>query len=100
MVNIAIVGNGPYDLFPKLDDYKQKIDIWIGADRGALRLIDQGIEIAYAVGDFDSITQIENDQIEKAAKTYLQYPSEKDYTDIEIALQKAFELNPTKITLF
>ncbi len=100
MVNIAIVGNGPRDLLPELGTYKKEVDIWIGADRGALTLIDHGIEVAYAVGDFDSINKLENERIKKTAKTYLQYPAEKDYTDIEVALFKAFELNPTKIYLF
>src|SRR5690625_1815319 len=100
MTHIAIVGNGPRDLLPKLDTYKKHIDTWIGADRGALTLIEQGIDVTYAVGDFDSITKLENDQIKKTGKTLLQYPSEKDYTDTEIALLKAFELNPTQIYLF
>lgn len=100
MTNIAIVGNGPRDLIPELDMYKKDVDVWIGADRGALTLVEQGIDVTYAVGDFDSITTQENEQIRKTVKTLLEYPSEKDYTDIEIALLKAFELNPAQIYLF
>src|SRR5690625_8546 len=100
MVNIAIVGNGPCKLLPELSKYINEIDVWIGADRGALTLIDHGIEVAYAVGDFDSINKCENEQIKNYAKEYLRFPAEKDYTDIEIALLKAYELNPTKIYLF
>ena len=55
MVNIAIMGNGPTELLPDLTKYKNEIDVWIGADRGALILIHHGIEVGYAVGDFDSI---------------------------------------------
>src|SRR5690625_1519592 len=100
MVTIAIIGNGPSELLPELSKYKKEVDIWIGADRGALTLINQEIEVAYAVGDFDSISELENERIKNTAKTYLRYPAEKDYTDIEIALLKAYELNPTKIYLF
>lgn len=100
MVTIAIIGNGPSELLPELSKYNKEVDIWIGADRGALTLINQEIEVAYAVGDFDSISELENERIKNTAKTYLRYPAEKDYTDIEIALLKAYELNPTKIFLF
>lgn len=100
MVNIAIMGNGPTELLPDLTNYKSEIDVWIGADRGALILIDHDIEVGYAVGDFDSINKSENEQIKKTSKEYQRYPAEKDQTDIEIALLKAFELNPSKIYLF
>src|SRR5690625_3594729 len=100
MINIAIMGNGPTELLPDLTKYKNEIDVWIGADRGALVLIDHGIEVGYAVGDFDSINKSENDRIKQVSKEYQRYPAEKDHTDIEIALLKAFELNPSKIYLF
>lgn len=100
MVKIAIMGNGPKQLLPDIGIYKNEIDIWIGADRGALTLIDHGIEVDYAVGDFDSINKLENERIKEKAKEYLLYPAEKDQTDIEIALVKAFELNASQIYLF
>lgn len=100
MVNIAIMGNGPSDLVPDLSLYKDEIDIWIGADRGALVLMNNEIKVDYAVGDFDSINQVENDFIKRNATHYVQYPSEKDETDIEIALLQAFKLRPNKIYLF
>lgn len=100
MVTIGIMGNGPQDMLPDLSLYKQEIDIWIGADRGALILLNEGIKVDYALGDFDSTTEQENNMIKSAAVVYQQYPTEKDQTDIEITLLKAFELSPSSIYLF
>ena len=100
MVSIGIMGNGPTHLLPDLSLYKDEIDMWIGADRGALRLINKEIEVEYAVGDFDSINESENEVIKNATKHYVQYPIEKDQTDLEISLEKAYELNANKIYLF
>src|SRR5699024_11030310 len=73
---------------------------WIGADRGAWILLNQKLEVTYALGDFDSIDDAEKVHIQKSAVHFEQYPVEKDETDIEIALQKAFTLKQRAIYLF
>lgn len=100
MRTIGVMANGPLGLLPDLTTIKDSIDIWIGADGGALTLINNNINVDYAVGDFDSITLNEKNIIKKQAKYFNQYPSEKDETDLEIALNKAFELNADEIYLF
>ena len=100
MKTIGIVGNGPVALNPDYQLFRNEINIWIGADRGALTLIENGIPIEYAVGDFDSINSKEHSLIQKKAVNFKKYPLEKDETDLEIALVKAFELNPSTIYLF
>lgn len=100
MKTVAIVGNGPAHLLPDFHLYKDKIDIWIGADGGALQLAENNIPLQYAVGDFDSITKEEEQQIEDYADFFKAYPVEKDETDLEIALKKALELDPASIYLF
>lgn len=100
MRTVGIMGNGPIDMLPDLQLYKNEIDLWIGADRGALTLIHRQIAVEYAVGDFDSIDQEEKETIQHAVTHFEAYPAEKDQTDIEIAILKAFELKPDKICLF
>lgn len=100
MRTIAIMGNGPSDHIPNLQLYQNEIDLWIGADRGALTLIERSITVDYAVGDFDSINQVQRESIEHCAAHFEAYPAEKNQTDIEIALWKAFALKPDKIYLF
>lgn len=100
MLKIAIVGNGPAGMHPDFQFYKNRIDIWIGADRGALTLIQNEIPLDYAFGDFDSINKSEKKIIQRHAVVFEEYPREKDETDLEIALNKAFELKSDEIYLF
>ncbi|WP_164669050.1 thiamine diphosphokinase [Virgibacillus doumboii] len=100
MVRIGIIGGGPSSLIPDLSVYRNEIDIWIGADRGALTLADNNMQLDYAVGDFDSITEIEKQRLKQRAKSFEAHPVEKDQTDLEIALGKAYDLQPEKIYLF
>lgn len=58
----------------------------IGVDRGALLAIEEGIEVDVALGDFDSISAREKDIIVHEAYELIEYSSEKDDTDAEIAL--------------
>ena len=97
---VAIVGNGPSGLVPNLHLFKDKIDSWIGADRGAYLIAEQKIPLEYAVGDFDSIDKHERQVISKNAAYMERHPIEKDETDMEIALNRADAMNPSKIYLF
>ncbi|HLR07884.1 MAG TPA: thiamine diphosphokinase [Bacillota bacterium] len=96
----AIVGNGPPELIPDLGGIANEIDIWIGADRGALTIINHNIRPDVAIGDFDSTSNEEKKRIQQQSVRYATFPSEKDYTDLELALFEAFRFNPDKIYLF
>ncbi|MBU8790137.1 thiamine diphosphokinase [Oceanobacillus caeni] len=97
---IGIVGNGPIETLPDLKQYKDEVDVWIGADRGALYILNHGIKAYYAVGDFDSVNEEEKLKIKANAIAYEEYPAKKDETDLELAIQKAFDENPSTIYLF
>jgi thiamine pyrophosphokinase len=99
MLSVGIMGSGP-DSLKDFSFYDEKIDIWIGADRGALTLIDRQIRLDYAVGDFDSINDTEKRLIQDHSASVEEYPSEKAETDLEIALAKAVKLEAERIYLF
>jgi thiamine pyrophosphokinase len=100
MVAIGIVGNGPNELIPDLSLYRETIDIWIGADKGALFVIEQNIPLDYAIGDFDSVSEEQLEIIKKHSESFEQFAIEKDFTDLELALQRALALKPSKIYFF
>lgn len=99
MTTVAIIGNAPEN-HPDLTMYREVVDYWIGADRGAWFLAKHDLPIEYAVGDFDSTSEAEKTFIHDTATNVQVYPSEKDETDLELALNKAYELHPTTIYLF
>jgi thiamine pyrophosphokinase len=63
----------------------------IAADGGADHALALGLEIELAVGDFDSGSPPE------AARRVERHPSDKDATDLELALRAALALEPRRI---
>lgn len=102
MTDIKIMVGGPETALPQ-DVYTTKHDgvIWIGVDHGAVRLLKQGITPAIAIGDFDSITAAEMEFLTERVKDVRSFPSEKDDTDTELAIQLAVEeYSPETITVY
>ena len=90
-MKIGIVAGGPREEIPQLHSYKNEIDYWIGADSGAIVLLEQGIPIHLALGDFDSVSELEYEQIKQHTVNIKEYPSEKDETDLELALNEGLK---------
>ncbi|WP_424768891.1 thiamine diphosphokinase [Paenibacillus sp. sgz302251] len=78
----------------------QSEDFLIGADSGARFLISQGLRPDIAIGDFDSVTEEELLLIrERSGQTIACDPVDKDYTDTEMALRLALDMQPTELIL-
>lgn len=63
----------------------------IGVDRGALLALEEEIKVDIALGDFDSISVEEKKRIHSTIETVLDFPSDKDDTDAELALLYVLE---------
>ncbi len=75
-------------------------DIIIGADRGAVFLIRHGIKPDLALGDFDSITEEEWSLLVEANIAIERFdPVMKDYSDTELAFQRAAGMAPDEIVI-
>ncbi|OJG73554.1 thiamine pyrophosphokinase [Enterococcus quebecensis] len=86
-----MAGGSPNE-WPQLnwEDY----DYVVGIDRGSLFILEQGLSLDLAVGDFDSLTNDEKQFVQKQAKELKQAQAEKDDTDTQLALQLALEKFP------
>lgn len=72
----------------------------IAVDRGLEILYQIHVVPNYVVGDFDSVSnEILQYYKSKTQVNFHQYHSEKDYTDTDIALKLAIELNSSMITV-
>lgn len=100
MKTVIICAGGPKE---ELVDFKQLtyIDdvVYVGADRGALVLLQNGITPADAVGDFDSLSQEEYDFVNSKVAGIVSVSSDKDETDTDLAIAKALEFHPEQIYL-
>ena len=95
MIKIALFAGGT------IDNFQMDFDLFIGVDRGSLLLIEQGICPDLAVGDFDSVSEKELALIYSQSKEVLQAQSEKDDTDLELAVKAVFARYPqAQLTIF
>lgn len=95
---IVIAGGGT--LSKKYLGLMKPQDYVIGVDRAAYWLIRQGRIPDVAIGDFDSVTKEEFSQIKKSVPSLLQFPKDKDQTDMELAVFHAMEKRPTDVLIF
>lgn len=78
-------------------------DLIIGADRGALFLIEHGVRPHLAIGDFDSLTDHMTDlqRIESNSDEMVVFdPVDKDLSDTEAAFEAAMERHMDDILIF
>ena len=66
-------------------------DLWCGVDRGALYLLDKGINPLLSCGDFDSINTEQRKEVEQKSK-YFRVKHSEDLTDADFALENILEL--------
>ena len=88
MDNIAILAGGDSTLLPR--DH----DVYVGVDGGCLKLLEKGLPLDMAVGDFDSVSETGLNKIRTQAKQVVQSVPEKNDTDLELALKATFEAYP------
>ncbi|SDJ02819.1 thiamine diphosphokinase [Salimicrobium halophilum] len=98
MKTIAIVGGGPSSYIPELSS--DLASLWIGADHGAKVLIEKGMPVDVAVGDFDSVSGDMLALIQAKAQETKVYPQEKNETDLELAVNEAIDRQAERILFF
>ena len=95
MVNIGVLAGGDSSRLPKDQE------LYVGVDGGCLKLLEQGLPLDMAVGDFDSISETDLSKIRTQAKQVVQSVPEKNDTDLELALKAVFEAYPdTAVTVY
>ncbi|PIC71764.1 thiamine diphosphokinase [Sporosarcina sp. P16b] len=90
---------GPIEEVVDLAEYVQEDTVYIGVDRGALYLLEKGIQPNEAVGDFDSVTEEQLKQINSNVEIVHRANEDKDETDTELAVQRALAYEPDYIIL-
>jgi thiamine pyrophosphokinase len=69
----------------------------VAADRGLDHALALGLDVAIAVGDFDSASPEAIARAESAGALVVRHPAEKDATDLELALDAAIGIEPHRI---
>ncbi|OQB48570.1 MAG: Thiamine pyrophosphokinase [Firmicutes bacterium ADurb.Bin153] len=82
------------------EEIRKRSDIVICADRGLRFCYMAGMKADIALGDFDSVTDQEMDRARAEGTRIFEYPSEKDETDLDLALKLAFRLGSRRCFLY
>jgi thiamine pyrophosphokinase len=97
--NVFIFANGEIIDLKRARALINKGDFIIAADGGSQYLQKMGMFPDVLIGDLDSTSPEFIELIKKAGKEIHQYPTAKDATDLEIAIQYAIALQPEKIII-
>ncbi|MDF2606913.1 MAG: thiamine diphosphokinase, partial [Bacillales bacterium] len=97
-MRIGIVAGGPKEELPNLSKISN-IDYWVGVDRGISYLLDAEIEPEIIFGDYDSLFEHHLEYIKNHKNSY-KYNSEKDESDLELAIKWSLEQKPKNIHIF
>jgi thiamine pyrophosphokinase len=74
--------------------------IIIAADGGARHCLDIGIVPHFVIGDFDSLSEKELTFLKSSGAELIKYSSQKDETDLELAVDFAINQGCTDITIY
>ncbi|ETO40198.1 Thiamin pyrophosphokinase [Fructilactobacillus florum 8D] len=98
---VNLLSGGPAANWPTDIASQFQQGVAVGIDRGALSLLKMGISPRAAVGDFDSVSASEFQQLQNQIKTIFRSEPIKDETDTELALQFAAQTyQPDRFRLF
>ena len=75
-------------------------DFIIGVDYASYWLIQHHITPHLAIGDFDSVTPKELKIISSQSKEIITFPCDKDFTDLELAVNKAISLKAKSVIIY
>ncbi|NLM09719.1 MAG: thiamine diphosphokinase [Clostridiaceae bacterium] len=98
-MNVLVVGSGTVESTEIIEEYSKTSDLIICADGGSRYLNQAGIKPHILVGDFDSIDPEMKKFYQNNNVEIIKFPKQKDYTDMELALDIAVEKGGTRIII-
>ena len=96
-MKVIVVANGT---LPRAEIKPEGNTPIVAADGGGRHCLQLGIVPQVLIGDFDSLSDDEIRELEAAGSTLYRYPTDKDETDLELALDYALECGADEITLY
>jgi len=95
-LRIFIIANGKLTPPVRIDcDH-----ILIAADGGAQHCLELGLTPDDVIGDLDSLTESDLIRLGELGARIHRYPTRKNFTDLELALQHALELGADEIVIY
>lgn len=100
MKTAVIFANGDLNLPENVQTYLRTGALVIAADGGARHAQALGVQPHIVIGDLDSLSSAEVKDLREAGVEVIQHPTDKDETDLELALDYAVQAGCGSVTLF
>jgi thiamine pyrophosphokinase len=98
---VLILANGVWASPERLRRVVAAADHIIAADGGYSKALAHGVHVDEVIGDLDSIPGAERKALAEAAGPVVHaFARDKDWTDLELALEHALRRDPSRIILF
>lgn len=98
-MNCVIFCGGVIEDYDLINNYVRGAQLVLCVDSGARHCRKLQIVPDYLIGDFDSISEEDFTALAEAGASVMRFPSEKDMTDSELAIEVACEKGCRRITL-
>ena len=99
MKRIIIFANGELPDLEKARTLLQSDDYIIGADGGTRHALALDITPDLIIGDMDSVERGQLQKLQEAEVSMELFPHDKNETDLELAIQRAVEMNPAQVII-
>lgn len=98
-MRFVIFANGTFSETQQMHNLLRSDDVIIAADGGTQHALTIGVTPNYVIGDLDSLTQEQRQQVDATGAGIISFPRRKDETDLELALLHAAQEGATEIII-
>ena len=95
----VIIANGVLEDFDFYRDLVSTEDLIICVNGGSTHAVHLGLQPDLVIGDLDSLSKDGREKVELLASRLIEYPSEKDKSDLELALDHTVAMRPAEIVI-
>ncbi len=96
---VVIIANGDLNNHSFYRELIRKDDIIFCVNGGTGHALDLGLKPDLVIGDLDSLRAPDRETVEQIKAQLIRHPSEKDKSDLELALDHAAGLQPSEILI-
>jgi thiamine pyrophosphokinase len=96
---IVIFANGELHMAGEVQAVLSSAGLVIAADGGARHSLGLGVIPQVVIGDLDSLTENDLEEMADKGSKIIRHPARKDHTDLELALQYAVKEKPDEIVV-
>ncbi|NLE45954.1 MAG: thiamine diphosphokinase [Chloroflexi bacterium] len=88
-MQVIVFANGVLNWSERIRDLVRGAELIVAADGGARHALAAGFIPDVVIGDFDSSSELDRERYEQVGARLISFPSRKDETDLELALDYA-----------